>query len=303
MSKRKRSPRKGKHFEAATQRVFKKLRPNHQVLKNVEVKGILTGGSREIDVQVLEENGIDFLAIECKDEKQPVGTPIVEGWYGKLLELGAKEAAIVSNSGFARPARRYASKVGINLYNLVDTNDENVKFHLVFKMFAKQFMVVDLLVQYPTDSGLKHGTNLREMLDYQVELSGQEPTKLYAVAASLWNEDKVEVDEANRTAEVTLKNVTLRRNGEDIRLSWIKLNYVLIIKYFSGKQDVYDTQGVYDVINGSYETQSMAIGNWSPSDFGTDKFPEITSEQFAAEEFSIGVTLRAPMRDEPLWDD
>ncbi len=300
-SSKKRKQRRGKHFEKATKKVFQKLMPTKTVLSNVEVKGIITGGSREIDVQVLEENGIDFLAIECKDEKSPIGTPTIEGWYGKLRELGATNSAIVSNSGFNRPARRYAEQSGISLYNLVDSSDPKVKFHLTFKVFFQQSYVADMAIEYPRDVGLEENLDLRDLLECSVVTGDTRTAKLYYMVRDLWNTSKVNENEQTRTAEVIINNPTLTRNGKEISIPWLKIRYRLDLKYYEGEQDVYDTEGIYDVVNESYTTNSMAIGNWSPEDIGTDKFPEISKSEFENGSYTIGMTLRANMSDEPNW--
>ncbi len=300
-SKKSRNPRRGKHFEKATKKVFQNLMPTKTVLTNVEVKGIITGGSREIDVQVLEENGIDFLAVECKDEKSPIGTPTVEGWYGKLRELGATNSAIVSNSGFNRPARRYAEQSGISLYNLVDSSDPKVKFHLTFKVFFHQTYVADVAIEYPRDMGLEENIDIRDMLECHVAFGDTATSKLYHIARDSWNEGNVTENEQTRTAEVVLDKPTLTRNGVTVSLPWLKIRYRLDLKYYEGEQDVYDTEGIYDVVNESYTTNSMAIGNWSPADIGTDKFPEISKSDFEKGSYTIGMTLRANMSDEPSW--
>lgn len=300
----KRKQRPGKHFEQATKKVFQKIMPTKTVLSNVEVKGILTGGSREIDVQVLEENGIDFLAVECKDEKSPVGTPTVEGWYGKLRELGATNSAIVSNSGFNRRARRYAEQSGISLYNLVDSSDSKVKFHLTFKVFFKQTYVADEMdIEYPRDAGLEENIELRDLLECSVVSGDTQATKLYDIVRDLWNSSKVIEDEQARTAEVVINNLTLTRNGEEVSLPWLKIRYRLDFKYYKGEQDVYDTEGIYDVVNESYTANSMTIGDWNPEDIGSDKFPEISKSEFEKGSYTIGVTLRANMLDEPFWQE
>lgn len=308
MSKKKpqnkrRKQRRGKHFEKATKKVFQHLMPDKAVLTNVEVKGIITGGSREIDVQVLEDNGIDFLAIECKDEKSPIGTPTVEGWYGKLRELGATNSAIVSNSGFNRPARRYAEQSGISLYNLVDSSDPKVKFHLTFKIFFQQSYVADLAIEYPRGVGLEDNIDIGDMLECSINAKDIKATKLYYAVRDLWNKSKVTENEQARTAEVIIDEPTLTRNGKEVNVPWLKVKYRTDLKYYVGKQDVYDTKGIYDVVNESYTTNSMAIGDWKPEEIGTDKFPEVSKSDFEKGSYTIGLTLRANMNDEPVRGD
>lgn len=121
---------KWKHFEEQTFKVVKQLNPDYSVYHNVEITGKLSKTSRQVDVQLIDPKEYDFVAFECKDYKVPVDIPRIEAFVSKLKDLGTSKGAIVSNSGYTKPAVILAKEWGVDLLNLVDTEDPLIRFKL-----------------------------------------------------------------------------------------------------------------------------------------------------------------------------
>lgn len=94
------------------------------VKRNVRLPSTkLSGRRREIDVLITEHvTGYRTqIAIECKNERKPIGAPMIDAFVGKLQEVGVPRGIFVSSSGYQRTVAEYAASIGIvplTLYGL-----------------------------------------------------------------------------------------------------------------------------------------------------------------------------------------
>lgn len=122
ISRRKRSSeqRSGVPFELAVAAIQRALDPNAIVTHDEKLIDRL-GNRRQFDVVIRGKiGGHDVLGvIECKDEKNKVGTPTVDAFITKSRNVQANLAFIASRIGFTAPALKLATDHGIRCISLV----------------------------------------------------------------------------------------------------------------------------------------------------------------------------------------
>lgn len=114
----------GKDFEHIVAAIHKRYANNAQVTENEHVNG------RQIDVVIRTTVATYPLTIivECKDYARTVDIGKVDELIGKLDEVGAQAAILVSNSGFSEKAKERALKdKRIQLASVVDITNPNLR--------------------------------------------------------------------------------------------------------------------------------------------------------------------------------
>lgn len=87
----------------------------------------------DITVTVTESNGQKsaYKGVEVKDHKRPLTTPIVEGLCQKLNDMSAiTNRAIVSASGYTKPAVTKARSHNVDLFEIVDWSNPREGFNV-----------------------------------------------------------------------------------------------------------------------------------------------------------------------------
>ena len=116
--------KKWQKFEKLVASIQKTLAPKAKIIHDDKVRGKISNTLRQIDISIRQNVGQYslFVAIECKDYKDPVDINTVEEFKSKLKDISANKGAIVSASGFTKAAKNIAIDAGIDLYRLVDTD-------------------------------------------------------------------------------------------------------------------------------------------------------------------------------------
>jgi hypothetical protein len=115
--------KKWKLFEKLVAEIQQSLAPGAKVVRNDSVVGKNSKTPRQIDISIRKNVGQFklFIAIECKDHKNPIDVALIEEFISKLRDIEANKGAMVSASGFTASAKRVALEAGIDLYRIVDT--------------------------------------------------------------------------------------------------------------------------------------------------------------------------------------
>lgn len=116
--------KKWQKFEKLVASIQKTLAPKAKIIHNDKVRGKTSKTLRQIDISIRQNVGQYslFIAIDCKDHKDPVDINTVEEFKSKLKDISANKGAIVSASSFTKAAKNIAIDAGIDLYRLVDTD-------------------------------------------------------------------------------------------------------------------------------------------------------------------------------------
>jgi hypothetical protein len=130
--------KKWKKFEKLVSKIQQDLAPNAKVIYNEKVLGKITKKERQIDISVRQNIGQYnvFIAIDCKDHKDPLDVTDVEEFMGLIQDVGANKGAIVSASGFSKTAKTRAFDAGIDLYRLVDTKAQDWKAYVTIPVLC-----------------------------------------------------------------------------------------------------------------------------------------------------------------------
>lgn len=115
------------------------------------------GIDREVDILV-ESTVLNCslkIGIECSAEKRPMDVRKIEGFREKHRKLGINKTIVVSNSGFAKPAKDYARKVGIKLLTFNSAKSENwtKNFERLrgLSMYARNYFLRKVSVTMPAE--------------------------------------------------------------------------------------------------------------------------------------------------------
>jgi hypothetical protein len=106
--------------------------PDVQVEKNARLVALgETTGRREIDV-LLTTSVAGYpvrIAIECKNETEPIGKPAIDAFYGKLHDVGIppQHGIFISASRYTKGAIRRAAKDGIRTLLLKGLSPDGLK--------------------------------------------------------------------------------------------------------------------------------------------------------------------------------
>jgi hypothetical protein len=281
----------GKYFEGKTHAVIKKLNPSKEVLPDVQIKGKLSESSRQVDVVLRSPTEYDFIAFECKDEKASIGTPTVEAYYTKLMDIGAKHGAIVSNSPYTKGARNMAAKLKIDLLHLVDTDDDQIKTKLLAPSAVVHERVTQWNVMFQQPS---LNTVPSSSLDYStlmIKLPNSSPMQVKELANIFWNEIAERHKDGQYARDFTA--ASLFTLGDERPLPPLRIVLDVNNEYRLGTMDITQSKGIYNVKDGSYQTSSMAVGAFGVEIF--ESWREISKEQLEKIQPSFILTTRTDL--------
>jgi hypothetical protein len=275
--KGKKKKNNGKYFEQKTHKLLTKFNPTKQVLADVRIQGKLSESSRQVDVTLRDPDEYDFIAFECKDESATIGTPTVEGYFTKLMDIGAKKGAIVSNSSFSRGARKMAEKLGIDLLHLVDSDDSAIKTQLSMPSGIVQERVETWTIAFSeaVSSALPANSNYAELI---VELEDGDKMPVRELAQKVWTNLGDSITSGQMTQEFSQLEIILPDNQVIRSPSIITLN--INYQYRIGRMDITQSEGIYNVQDGSYQTSHMAVGPFGEHIF--DSWAQVSREEFEA---------------------
>lgn len=248
-----------KKFEEHSHKTIKELNPKSNVLKNVRIEGKFSKVQRQVDIQKIEPNQYDFIAFECKDHKRSIDIPIVEAFATKLKDIGAKKGAIVANSKYTEGAQNLATKLNIDLLNLVNTSNKKIRA----KIYAGLLLV--------DTSTKKHSVKIWGVTQSNFLLP-IDPTKLtfvdsngvtataYEIFVDLWNE----TDSLSKEPGVYEyfppthpEKKVLDMNGQLVTFQRMAFVYEVVRRYYLGKIEIIDAKGLYNVRDSSFQTRRI----------------------------------------------
>lgn len=257
----------GKYFEKKTHQVLSRMNPSKEVVPNVRIVGKLSESSRQLDVVLRDPGEYDFIAFECKDETSSIGTPTIEGYYTKLIDVGAKHGAIVSNSPFTRGARRMAAKLKIDLLHLVDTGDEAIKTKLLCPSGIVHERVKTWHLGFAQKPPQGFPFNAIDYSDLVVVFPDGKPQSIKQLATEVW--DKLGDSISSGVATKEFSGLIMNIDNGKINLPVLTLSFEIDFEYRHGYMDITQSVGIFNVKDGSYQTASMAVGPFSDEIFKT----------------------------------
>lgn len=117
-------PRPGEEFETLLYEVCTQLvAPGIFVQRNERIWGSKSKRMREIDLSLRE--GSNLMIFDAKDHGDPVGTKLIEAALGLASDVQASQPAVVSGSGFSKPAINRAKSDSMDLFTIIDPSGQH----------------------------------------------------------------------------------------------------------------------------------------------------------------------------------
>jgi hypothetical protein len=294
--------KKWKKFEDKSHEVVSGLHPSSQVYKNVHIEGKLSKVLRQVDVQLIDPKHYDYIAFECKDYSRPLDVPIIEAFHTKLMDIGASKGAIVSNSAFSQAAQNMADKLGIDLLNLVDTSDGDIRT----KVYATLLLSDTSLKSFQLRISSTAQEFLLPLEAHQITFSDDKGDKgtAYEIFASLWNDQDSGLSHTPGIYSYQPPHPEKKRiidlRGREVKPDKIEFIYEVVEKHYAGKIRLTETQGLFNVKENSFQTRSMQTEPIVAYEI-EQKWPEISAQEAQerrnAGEFTMMLSCSSVMPD------
>lgn len=275
----------GLKYEKLTHDVVKALNSGKKVTHNVKLMGKLSEVKRQIDVK-LDESDYDFVIYECKDWGRTVGVAAVGKLLSDLEDVGAKKAAIVSNSPFTKGAVNMASKKGVDLLHLVRTADSGVRIGIAATVLVKgkQIEAMGIGVR---DVRLDRGPVMSMDPETFTLLIDGKPITTNDYLREQWNENLAFTAHLGENILTLPKQKILDVNNEEFTVTEVSIRYVVKNRYSKGTWTIKDASGLYNVIDGTFHTYGTVTSDNLSMDEINDTFEDISEEEAKAMKPSI----------------
>lgn len=275
----------GLKYEKLTHDVVKALNSGKKVTHNVKLMGKLSEVKRQIDVK-LDESDYDFVIYECKDWGRTVGVAAVGKLLSDLEDVGAKKAAIVSNSPFTKGAKNMASKKGVDLLHLVRTDDPGVRIGIAATVLVvgKHIEAMGIGVR---DTRLDRGPVLTMDPESFTLLIDSQPITANEYLKQKWNEELALTARLGENSIILPNQRIIDVNNEEFTVTEVSIRFVVGKRYSKGTWTIQDASGLYNVIDGTFHTYGTVTSDSLSVDEINDKFDDISEEEAKAMKPSI----------------
>lgn len=158
-------PLPGEEFENIVASVFRQFADTATVTENDRILG-RSGELRQIDVSLRTSVvGSELLVIvECKDYSRPVSQGRIDELIGKMEDVGAAKAVLVSDSGFTTGAVKRAEANGrIQLVSVLDTENKKLRSRIHLPIHVEFHDVL-----FPFNVGFSQETGSKNLSDAEL---------------------------------------------------------------------------------------------------------------------------------------
>ena len=220
-------------YEKLTAEIHRIFDPAASIQHDEKILG-KSGRERQIDVSIrrnVDGNEV-FIIVECKYHGTPVGIGMIDELVGKLEDVGAHKAILVSDSGFRKGALQRARSSGkIDVVSIVDNEIPDLRtrvtfsLHVCFHKLSFPFNVqCKIYGPYPTTFGRVSFEEIQSLLTRTINWVNQQAPSL--TQGSYQHTESIEY-------------------GAGRRLELI-FSFEKIIKCYYTEKILADAKGVYD---------------------------------------------------------
>lgn len=284
--------KKWKKFEDESHRIIQQLNPKSVAYKDVYLEGKLSEVKRQVDVQLVDPSNYDFIAFECKDYKRAVDVEKVEALNTKLIDIGASKGAIVSNSPFSKATQNMAAKLKIDLLNLVNVTDPNIKTRIRMPALIIDTSVESFRLRIGTSSPTSDSFSTDPAILELMDEDGNRATAAI-IFKKLWNDNLAMIVKNAGTYEYTVPpsgKKMIGQTGDMVDLNQLSFLYSVEKKFYKGDVNIIKAEGLYNVKDKSFSTKEIITEDIVPSE--VEKiWQELTSEDSANAKISFRMEI------------
>ncbi len=240
----------GKYFEKKTADVLQKFNPQIQVQHDVKILGKLSNKLRQIDV-LIEPAEFEHLIFECKDHSRPVDLDTFGVFTSILEDIGRNgKAAVVSNSPYTDGVKNMAKAKDIDLLHVIDTSDPKINTHLMAPALLHDTKLKHMQFGFQTTANFS-GIYANPII---VGSHYQGDPKSYLTY--LWNNTDL-LQETTGEHEFIMEDAQLITTDGSKAPFIVTFNYGVEVEHYLGELKIQNTQGIYNIQDGSYQTKSL----------------------------------------------
>jgi hypothetical protein len=244
---------KWKRFEVLVAKLQQEFTPEAKVTFNDKIMGRNSGVPRQIDISVRIKVGQFSLLIvlDCKDYSNPVDVKDVEEFLGLVDDVGANKGALVSSSGFTEAARTRAKNAGIDIYRLIDAENQDWRSYVAiplvcdFRGLGSGHFKIGGSTAICNDLGLQD-PNLIPIYNKNHEQIGTPITLLWA----MWN--RREISEEPGFRHILIKPDPIFVKAQDSHFEQVEIlgEFEVLRKLYFGELPLTKITGLKDEVTG-----------------------------------------------------
>ena len=244
-----------KRFEDNAFRVIRKIHPASKATQNARIRGQFSKMLREIDIKVDE---FDLIAYEVKDHKRPIGSPAMEGFIKKLEDVRANKGAYISNSPFSKGALNYAKSHNVEVFNLVDAQNDKIRATLsaIFVVHSFDLRAARFGVSIETFEYFELDQDLAKL---NLLSSNGESVELYQLFKEFWNQGEINVTKSGTYKYTWPKQLVKTRDGKELVFDEVYVIYKVEETYKKGYVPIIKGQGLFNVKDNSFRVTSQEL--------------------------------------------
>lgn len=194
----------------------------------------ITGKLREHDVLVTitRSHHVVQIALECRDHARPITVAMVEAFQKKCEDTGIQKAAIVSTSGFAKPARDKAAHYGIRCLDVLEAESFAWMLASSFTFLTRRTDAQSWLF-FPEQEGVVEKHNMQVLLPDGNELPKASLERTAQAARDKWiNAHPEPIEKCTVSLRIGTPGMLLRNKETGattpIRYAGLSLTYSLV---------------------------------------------------------------------------
>lgn len=240
----------GKYFEKKTAKILQRFNPELQVQHDVKIFGKLSNKLRQIDV-LIEPSEFEHLIFECKDHTRPVDLDTFGVFTSILEDIDKKgKAAVVSNSLYTEGVQNMAKAKGIDLLHIVDTSDPQIKTQL-----RAPALLHDTKLKY-MQFGFQTTANFSGIYANPIIVGPHFQGDAKSYLTHLWNNTEL-LQEVTGDFEFVIEDAFLITTDGSKAPFKVTFHYGVEEEHYLGDLAFQNTQGVYNIQTGEYQTNSL----------------------------------------------
>lgn len=262
---------KWQRFEALVAKIQQDIAPDAQVTLNDKIRGRRSKVLRQIDISVRRAIGQYeiLIVIDCKDYSHPVDVKDVEEFLGLVDDVGANKGALVSSSGFSEAARTRAHDAGVDVYRLVDAENEDwrsyvaIPFICDFRGFGKIKFLIGGSIAILKELA-QQDSKLISVYDQSHILIGTPLTLLQA----MWHRMEISDQPGIRETSIEPNPVLVQAQDGHFEHVGITARFEIIQRLYFGELPITKITGFRDETTGNIILPNKAEVVFDTIDFG-----------------------------------